>query len=237
MSENQPPSYQATDNKQPLIFINKVKMRMWRHSLLLALGIFCFFFIYVFIYNNFSFSPKLIFPPVIAATAALMIGLSYAMSSLCYYFNFLDSKIAYRKYWGLTGYWLAVLYSLLLAFIFPDRYIFGFIKNFWTADILLGITAMTILTFMAVISQDWVMREMGAQRWRQALRFGYLASFLFVIRAYILEKDLWFTWLTGGGNLPPPRLLISIFTLVVIGLRASLEGSKLLHSQLFFKKE
>ena len=160
-----------------------------------------------------------------AGAAAFCIGFSFALSAMSYYFNFLDRDIAYRKNLGLVGYYLALVYSVLLLFVNPERYFWGFFKNLMSADFLLGLTSMGILTLMAIVSNNFIMRKIGAHAWRFILRLGYLAYFLLIVRAFVLEGDDWFMWLQRFDNLPPPRLLVSIFAAAVIILRISMEIS------------
>jgi DMSO/TMAO reductase YedYZ heme-binding membrane subunit len=144
---------------------------------------------------------------------------------MSYYFNFLDHELAYRKNLGLTGYFLALLYSFSLLFINPERYFSGFFENLISYDFILGLGAMGILTLMAVVSNNFVMRKIGAHAWRVILRLGYVAYFLLILRAVVLEGDSWLFWFQSLDNLPPPRLLISIFAVIVIALRVSMEIS------------
>lgn len=206
------------------IFNVTVQEKLWGESLILALIIYIFIFLYAFILTQ-SFS-LLTFSIAAAGTGGILIGLSFALSGLCYYFNFLDTKIAYRKYFGLIGYFMALSYAISLLFLNPDKYFYNFIDNFLTADILLGLIAMMIFTFMTVISNTYAMKKLGPQNWRLCLRLGYVAYFLLVVRAYILEKDVWLNWINTLDNLPPLRLLLSVFALSVILLRISMIISK-----------
>ena len=201
-----------------------VLAQLWIHSFLFGIILFLLLSFYAYIQ---SAEYKLLeFSQAIATTAGIMISSSLGLSSFCYYFNVLDSKIKYRKYLGLIGFWLALLYSILLPVLDPDRYWYGLSTNFFTADILLGITAVGILAFMAVISNKKMMQAMGVELWRKALRLGYVAIFLLVVRAGILESDSWMAWITSLDTLPPLRLLLSIYAVLVILMRISLEFSK-----------
>ena len=161
-----------------------------------------------------------------AAAAALLIGFSFALSGFCYSWDFLDSKIGLRKYLGLMGFWLALAYSLLMLVIDPDRYFFGFLKNFWTADFVLGLVAIAFLAFMAYVSRDSMMRKLGPHRWRMALRWGYVAWLLLAIRAAIIEQDVWIAYFRTLDGFPPPRLLLSLYVVAIILFRLSVEVSK-----------
>lgn len=206
------------------IFARHIIGRMWRESIFFGLLLFVAFVILTYVLDG-----KLIlltYSKALAGTSALLIGSSFALSGFCYYFDFLDTKIAYRKYLGLVGYYFAVLYSVSLLLVDPNRYFYGFFKNFWSTDILLGMISMAFFTYMAFISRVSAMKKMGPHRWRVALRLGYVAWVLLVIRAYILEQDLWKTWFATVHGSPPPRLLLSLFVVAVILFRISVEISK-----------
>ena len=167
----------------------------------------------------------------LSATGALFIGASFSMSWLCYYFDFVDDKIHYRKHLGLVGYFYILAYCLSLLIVDPERYLFGFKENFWTADFILGLVSMTMFTFMALISHKKAIVILGAKRWRKAFRVGFLAWFLLVVRAYILEKEIWLEWLATFDGFIPPRLFLSFFVIFILSMRLSIEFSKMIKKQ------
>lgn len=194
---------------------------MWRESfqlggIVLALSIvYSFFF-----YQDVSILPL---SQAIGLAAALMIGFSYAMSGFGYYFDFLDAKVGFRKYYGLVGLLLAIIHAYTLFFVDPERYFFKFFFNLGSVDFVLGIMAMAILLGMVIISTPEGIKTIGAKNWRLGLRTGYVASALFVTRASLLYSNDWHYWLDHGDwYLPPPTLLATLFTIGVIVFRASI---------------
>lgn len=201
-------------------FVRSAQQKMWQESLTLGACVFVFLLIYTSAHDQ-SFT-SLQVSTSLGGTASLLIGFSFALSGFCYYWDFLDKKLAYRKYIGLVGYWSALSYSLTLLFLEPERYIFTFFDHIYEWEVLLGVTAMAIFTSMAIISTNRMMRLLRPQKWRYGLRLGYVAYALLIIRAYILEKDLWLQWATTPDSLPPPRLVLSIFAILVILFRISM---------------
>jgi len=208
------------------IFHPTMQMRMWEFSL--VIGILVFIAAYIGVAFLDQTNGTLQVSKALAGTGAVLIGISFSLSGFCYYWDFLDKKIAYRKYIGLVGYWFAFAYSFSLLFVNPDRYLYGFFKYFWTADFLLGVTAMAMLTFMAVISNNSAMRILGPHRWRVALRIGYLAWLLLAVRAWILENDLWREWFLSLDGFPPLRLVLTFLVILVVLFRLSVDLSKFL---------
>lgn len=199
---------------------SSIVRKMWITSIVIGLGLYGIFLLYLFIQQG-SFSSSLL-STALAATAATLIGFSFGLSSMSYYFNFLDTKIGYRKYFGLTGYGFALLYSISLLFVDKKIYLDGFSTNLLTPNFLLGLCAMSILTFMMLISNNKVMKLMGPKNWRIGLRLGYVAYILLIIRAAVLEGNTWIDWFQSPNSLPPLRLIISIFAATILTLRLSM---------------
>jgi DMSO/TMAO reductase YedYZ heme-binding membrane subunit len=194
--------------------------KMWFESIVLSILIFILVLGYAYMqmegFNILTVSLTL------AGTGGMLIGISFALSGFCYYFDFLDRKIAYRKYIGLLGYFFAMAYAFSLLLVDPTRYYYGFTSNLLSADFILGITALIILTIMAVISNTWAMKKLGITTWRQILRLGYFAYVCLIIRAIILDYGNWELWIKGFNFLLTVRMILTVFAIGVIWLRLSM---------------
>ncbi|MFN8639727.1 MAG: hypothetical protein U0360_09790 [Dehalococcoidia bacterium] len=137
----------------------------------------------------------------------------------------------YRRTFGLLGFVFASLHALSLVALQPDRYGWGLASHFWSVDVLLGLTAMAILGAMAAVSNERAVRLIGARRWKSALRLGYGAYALLVVRAVFIEGGDWWEWLRALDNVPPPRLIISMLAIAVLALRLAMELSIRHHRQ------
>lgn len=167
----------------------------------------------------------------LAGTGGLLIGTSFALSGMSYFFNFLDRDLKYRKQLGVTGYFYALAYSITLLIRFPEKYNI-FQPNFLLeAEAVFGLIAMAILTTMAIVSINSAVKVLGPVLWRRILRSGYLAYFFLIVRAYLVEADLWSQWLSTFDTLPPPRLILTIFAIGVLILRFCMELSLRVHRQ------
>lgn len=219
-----------TDAIDPRVAMTK---KLWKNSLLIAGGVGAFFVVYVSILDG-PFT-LVSFAKVMAGMANFLFAMSLSLSSFGYFFNFLDSKVVYRKYLGLLGYFAALSYALLLLVLRPERYLFGLPEYFWTSDVLLGLAAMGIFTGMALISNDRAMLAIGPVRWRNLLRLGYVAFFLLVVRAVMNESnpigadpkpEYWLAYFQSLDTLPPTRLLFSVVAMTVIFSRLAVEFDK-----------
>lgn len=212
-----------SDTLNPQLVLER---KLWGHSLLVALLVAGFFVGYVLLLDTVFTWVSL--AKVMAGTANFLFAMSLSLSSFAYFFNFLDSKVIYRKYLGLLGYFAALGYALSLPILRPERYGYGLPEYFWTSDVLLGLGAMGIFTMMALISNNRAMQWIGPVRWRSLLRLGYLAFFLLVLRGVINESqpigvdphpEYWALYLHNLDTLPPVRLLFSVVALTVIFFR------------------
>ncbi len=199
---------------------HSINLKMWTMPICLALILLAFTNTYNFLYFG-AFTTKSMVEAT-AGAAAFFIGISFSLSSMSYYFNFLDNKLAYRKEIGLIGYYLAVIYSVLLALTNQDKYVTGFAANLISWDFILGLSAMTILTAMALVSVNKIMIMVTPTVARKILRFGYVAYFLLIVRAVILEQETWLKWFANMDSVPPARILVSAFATFVIILRITM---------------
>lgn len=201
--------------------------RMWHASFKLGAIILVACLLYSLLY--FEELSVLSLSQAIGAAAAFMIGISYAMSGVGYFFDFLDDKVAYRKYFGLVGLLLAIVYTYTLFFADPGTYFFNLFETLGTPQAILGILAMGILLGMVIISTPEGIRAIGPQNWRLGLRAGYVASALFVTRAAIIYSNDWTVWWRHGDwYMPPLTLIITVFTIGVILFRGSIFVSQML---------
>jgi len=197
-----------------------VKLTHWRNAFWWSTGFYIFWCLYFYFYREELVFSNFVF--ALCSTAMVMIAVSFMFGTFTFYTDFLDSKLSYRKYFGLIGYWYAVGYVLLLMLIDPQNFFFRPLTGDISRDQLLGLTAMLILTFMMSISYDAAMVKIGPKLWRSCLRLGYLVYPLFISRAYILDNQAWFAWLADPyGSLPPPSLVASCIGVLVILFRLS----------------
>ncbi len=165
---------------------------------------------------------------VFAGTSGVLLAMSFSLSSFAYYFNFLDSKVVYRKQLGLMGYFFAVAYGMMAVAAKPALYIQAFPGNLLTVEVGLGAAAMAIFTLMALISNTTATRLLGGKLWRNILGLGYIAYAILVIRGIFLDALLWQYWfaLQGEAMTLTPRMFLTILGIVVLLFRASVPFHK-----------
>ena len=199
----------------------EIKIKFWKNTFYWSLGIFSAWSLYYYFWLDFyNFG---VFIEVLQSTAHIMIAISLLFGTFTFYTDFLDSKLGYRKYFGLTGYWYLVVHLVLLVLTDPQTNLFEPLRGNLTQDQILGGVAFLILTFMASISHDSTMIRLGPKLWRNSLRMGFLIYLVLIPRAFLLESNLWFDWYLGQGQsiLMPPNLIATHVGIFVILFRLS----------------
>ncbi len=156
----------------------------------------------------------------VADTSIILIGLSMLLTSLCYFWNFVDTKIIYRKHLGLVGFAYGIFhiilsYSSVLSLLKPETWQKGIYWPLFT-----GVIATIIFMIMALISNQYSARMLGGIVWRAILRVGYIAVVLIWLHVFLLKSARIITWYIEGMKTPPSTGLITlIFMSIVIILR------------------
>lgn len=188
------------------------KRHLLTYSFLFSLAVFLFVLIYNYLRRGFHGIDSI--NGASAWTGVVLISLSMAISGICYFFNFADSKIIYRKYLGLVGFGYALMHAVI-----------SFLSNFeFGLAFFFGFAALLIFTMMAAISNQYAVHELGGVRWRRLLRFGYLALFFTIIHIYINSSQFWVRWMTSRMmTLPPIGIPLIVLAVGTLFLRLILE--------------
>ena len=195
--------------------------KLWINTFIFSLFILLGTSIYLF-FQRGQFNANMI-NNSIANASMILIGLSFALSGLCYFWDFVDSKIIYRKYLGLIGFAFALAHIFLAFFIFSEKFPYPqwYLSNIWS--VITALIAILIFTMMAFISNKYAIHELGGLNWRRLLRVGYIAYVFVIIHITLLSYPWWVRWLTTFNTiLPPLSLIIVLFALFVIVLRIAL---------------
>ncbi|CAN5129328.1 hypothetical protein BH09PAT2_BH09PAT2_01780 [soil metagenome] len=162
----------------------------------------------------------------IADVGVFLIGLSFMLSGLCYFWNFADHFIIYRKQLGVIGFIYVATHGLIV--LLRSRTLDVLIPSSLTgpSDIAIMCAEIAVIMYlgMIIISTKTVIHEIGGQRWRQLLRYGYIAFTLSLIHFIIRDYGTWLAWLMGTSSniFPPVGLLVFLFGLSVLILRIRL---------------
>lgn len=121
-----------------------------------------------------------------------------------------------RKRVGIIAYALAVGYTVTVMFLSPQKYVYGFLANFFSYDVLLGSGAMFIFTVTAALSNSQMINKLGYQRWKKIIAMNYGAYFLLLLRGWVLDAKLWQIFLLHPQLISPRMFLTLIGSLLMV---------------------
>src|SRR3989338_2489575 len=147
---------------------------------------------------------------VIAFSSLFILGFSFILGPLAKFFIFFDKFLWYRKPFGLIGFGLAALHTLLVVFITVNSKTEVNLSDL--SSLAFAGIAFMIFTLMALTStQKWI-SSLGYENWKNLQRLGYLAILFVAFHVALLENGVFLTRITG-------QIAIS-FILLILFLRA-----------------
>ncbi|MCX7996626.1 MAG: ferric reductase-like transmembrane domain-containing protein [Patescibacteria group bacterium] len=168
-------------------------------------------------------------------TSLVLLLCAMGMSSICYFWDFADRYMGYRKHFGVLAWLYASMhFGLMLVHAEYRVGLETYVSDPRTAGPLYAsLTTLLILTFMTVISHRLAIRNLGEEMWRVLLRLGYLALMFAMARIAMTDGVSWWAWLTGDSEalLPPLGLLLFTGGLVVLTLRTAMEIHRRIHGK------
>lgn len=203
---------------------------LWKHTIIFSIILWAVIAFYYFVNGqimNVSMANR-----AIADVSIILIGLSFVLSSVCYFWNFADHLIVYRKQLGVVGFVYAVIHTLVIILyldpIFQNWAYYLEQPNFTSYS--LALAALFMYGGMVIISAKNIIHKIGGKLWRELLRVGYLAYIFSLIHFILLTYPSWLRWLTDRQTiLPPFGILTALFGILVILMRVMLMIHKLTH--------
>lgn len=194
--------------------------KFWRETIIFSLVVFLFTSLFQYFLNqqlnlfviNRSF----------ADTAVILIGLSFALSGITFFTSYFKNKLAYRKQLGIIGFIAGIIHFSVTVFFLSNLYPFPkyFLGN--PLPFIFSISAVIVFTIMTIVSNFGIPAKIGGVKWRRILRTGYIAIFFLIFHFGLLNFRMWQFWLSKPDFPPPGSLLILLFSLFVLLLRAAL---------------
>lgn len=213
----------------------------WRRIILPAIILFALVFTYSVVRYNvikgvaWEHLPLFISNKAIALGAVVFISVSYLLGNISRFIHTFSRWVYLRKYFGLLGFSLASIHSLMsLALLRP--YYYG---KFFTAEgslnligelsLLFGVIALFIFSIVAIVSLPSIVNSMDPRKWRSVQRSGYIALVFVLAHVYTMGIQGWLTPEGWPGGLFPISLVafIILLTVVLIKILAILAGPRL----------
>lgn len=166
--------------------------KIWRNSFLFSVAVFLIvFLLHGLQASQFGFRQ---WNKSFADAGMILIGLSFALSGVCYFWNFADTKIIYRKDLGLMGFYMVLVHGIM-SFFFGRRISWqGYLQGEGGASFLFALFSLLIFVMMALISNKYAIHELGGKVWRAFLRVGYIAFIFGYIHAALRGIDTPLEW-------------------------------------------
>ncbi|MFA9288709.1 MAG: hypothetical protein ACEQSA_02415 [Weeksellaceae bacterium] len=205
---------------------NPVEGKLWADVIIYSIVILLLVCGYYFARRS-TFDLQL-FNRTLADTGMLLIGISFALSSICYFWNFADSFIIYRKHFGLVGFTYVAAHVIISVALLPEFYAFPayYLKPENIMSFIAALAAFIVLTMMALISNKYAIQKLGGVLWKKLLSLGFLAYVLTLIHYGTKVYVYWIRWFTGTSEiksaLPPFSLLVTLFAITILSLRLAL---------------
>jgi len=161
----------------------------------------------------------------IADLSFLLMGISLILSSVCYFWDFADHFIIYRKHLGLIGFgYMALHVAISLFYTSYQPFLLYYLKDTQILSFSAALTATGIFSLMAVISNRFSIHKIGPHRWRLIMRIGYIAYAMAVLHFALRGWPYWMLWLSGKSTsfFPSFGLLIFVFGSIVLLMRVVL---------------
>lgn len=194
--------------------------RMWVEMIVYSIILLVVVSGYYFVQSS-SFTGRTV-NRIFADLSMLLIGISLILSSVCYFWDFADKYIIYRKHIGLVGVGYMILH-IILSVVLPNYAPFPayYLADARIASFIAAAIGTVIFTAMAVTSNRFAMVEIGPQLWRKLMRLGFV-GFAFTLYHFGAKgMSYWLPWFVGESRsiVPSFGLIVFMFGVVVIVLR------------------
>jgi len=124
-----------------------------------------------------------LFSKAFAVSGVLLLSASMAVGPISRFWPTAQSYVQHRKYWGLAGFAFGVLHAVLA---FSDPLLFSAQLAFSRPNVRLGLAALVVFALLAVTSNPWAQRKLGARNWKRLQQLGYLGLLLVGLDLFVL---------------------------------------------------
>lgn len=199
------------------------ELKRWLKSILISLLIFLAFAVYLYVrrgYFNLYIANK-----VFGSTAAALAGLTLLLRPLSKRFNNLSPLMTIRRHLGLVAFGFALIH-IVASLSQQERFpLFSWYIGEWF-PVLAGITAVSAWGYMAYISRNKKIQQMGAEVWKKRLSLaGWIGFYGIFLHLVVMKYAGWLKWLNGqvkksveltNPEFPPASLFVFFVMLIVI---------------------
>lgn len=172
--------------------------------------------------------PLFISNKAIALSAVTFIALSYTLGSLAKFWpKRFEQTLPLRKYFGLLGFGLASVHTMMSLLLFSPAYYpkfftsVGKLSLIGELSMLFGVLSFFMFSIIAIVSIPSVSEKMDKSQWLKIQRMGYAGCFLVLLHVTIMGIEGWLNPAGWPGGLLPISLVAAIVILTVFLLKIS----------------
>jgi hypothetical protein len=182
--------------------------RLWLRAWGLAGGLVAFGSLYFYVRQYFkdgvwTFDLTLV-DKSLGVAALVLLSLSMLLTSVAYFRARPARPLAFRKHYGLVGFWTGLFHGAVNHFILP---LFGLRSErqvaAWLTDVP-AIAALALFGAMAALSLPAAKARLGGATWRRTLRYaGYAGLALSIGHTALLKWTSWTSYFRTFGSVVP----------------------------------
>ena len=172
---------------------------------------------------EFAHFPLYILNKGISLAAVILIGLSFFIGPLARIWpNKFSSKLYLRKYFGIFGFGLASIHTIMSLILFNPAYYPKFFSESGKLNLtgelsmLFGVLAFFIFSIVALTSIPSIEKSMNKTKWLYIQRAGYFAFLFVMFHVLIMGAGGWLKPDTWPGGLLPISLIAFLVILFVL---------------------
>lgn len=175
---------------------------------------------------SWSYLPLFITNKAISFSAIVFIALSCSLGAMGRLWpGVLSPALNHRKYFGLLGFFLAVVHSIISVLIFKPEYY----DKFFTSNgqlsfsselsMFFGVFAFSVFALMAIVSLPGIAGSINRRTWIRIQKYGPWGLLLTLLHLVMMGYTSWLDPASWPGGLLP----ISLTAAVVVGLAITLK--------------
>src|SRR3989338_8656115 len=191
------------------------------YAIVAVISLLIFSILSLYIFERRGYYNLYIMNKVLAGTSLILLCIVLLIGPLCGFSNRFTPWLTFRKELGVILFFLALFHSVVSLFFLPDKFPLLYFLNEGLVSFVFGLSSIILLAFIAIISNDFFMNKLGAQRWWFIQRWGARISFILIFLHFtIIKYKGWIKFFEEGGgkDLARPYLLPASFIAFVISV-------------------
>jgi len=191
--------------------------RIWRLTVAIAAAAVAFgtlyFFVRQFLKDDIWRFDLTLVNKALGTAALFLIALSMGLTAAAYFTRGPARLLAYRKHFGLVGFWTGLAHGAVNHFLLPALGLHPERKISAVVSDGPGVAALLLFGGMAVLSNAGIKGRVGGETWRKLLRYGGYAGLVLAVAHTALLK--WSSWIKYVRTFDPvlPSLSLPVAVL------------------------